>query len=88
MEDYFKIYQSRFALYNKSVDKSKRGFDEDTLAKPAKCWEQIIHEALIGPVMEKIQNSIDKELEEEFTEVYKGKKDKAKEKKEKRNPKK
>jgi len=35
--------------------------------------------------MEKIASAIDKELEDDFKEVYEGKKDKAKKKKAKRN---
>lgn len=83
LETFFKLYQARVYLYNKSLDRSAKNY-EDNKAKPAECWEQIIHEQLIGPVMEKIDKSIDKELEEEFKEVYEGKKDKAEKKRKKR----
>ena len=83
LETFFKLYQARVSLYNKSLDRSTKNY-EDNKAKPAECWEQIIHEQLIGPVMQKIDNAIDKELEDEFKEVYEGKKDKAKQKRAKR----
>lgn len=86
LENYFKIYQARVKTYNSSLPVKMRE-DEDKAAKPAECYEQILHEALIGPVMQKIDKSIDSELEAEFTEVYEGKKDKNKKKKEKRNAK-
>ena len=85
LETWFKIYQAKVAVYNKSTPKNVK---EDDKAKYAKCWEQIIHEALIGPVMQKIAAAIDKELEEEFTEVYKSKSEKSKEKTKKRSGKK
>ena len=72
LETFFKLYQARVDLYNKSLDRGAKDYD-DKKAKPAECWEQIIHEQLIGPVMAKIDKSIDKELEEEFKEVYKPK---------------
>ena len=83
LETFFKLYQARVSLYNKSLDRSEKNY-EDNKAKPAECWEQIIHEQLIGPVMAKIDQSIDKELEDEFKEVYEDKKSKAKTKREKR----
>lgn len=89
LQIYFQIYQARVSIFNKSVNKKRKGFNEDVeLAKTAKCTEQIIHEALIGPVMQKISLSIDKDLEEEFTEVYKSKSEKTKEIKKKRSGKK
>lgn len=83
LETFFKLYQARVSLYNKSLDRSAKSY-EDNKAKPAECWEQIIHEQLIGPVMTKIDKSIDRELEDEFKEVYEDKKAKAKTKREKR----
>ena len=83
LETFFKLYQARVSLYNKSLDRGDKDY-EDKKAKPAECWEQIIHEQLIGPVMAKIDKSIDKELEDEFKEVYEGKKDKAEKKRKKR----
>jgi len=87
LETFFKLYNARIVLYNKSLDRGAKDY-EDKKAKSAECWEQIIHEQLIGPVMVKIDKSIDKELEDEFKEVYEGKKDKDKKKREKRTGKK
>lgn len=87
LEMSFKLYQIRIDLYNKSLDKGDKEYEKKK-AKPAECWEQIIHEQLIGPVMQKIDKSIDRELEDEFKEVYEGKKDKASKKREKRTGKK
>jgi len=84
---YFKIYSAKIDLYNETLDRGAKDYEENK-AVHAKCWEQIIHEIMIGPVLTRINKAVDKELEEEFKEVYKGKKDKAKEKAEKRNPKK
>lgn len=81
---YFQLYNARVDIYNKSLDRSAKDY-EKIKAKPATCWEQIIHEQLIGPVMAKIDKSIDKELEDEFKEVYEGKKDKAAKKKKQRH---
>jgi len=72
LETFFKLYDARVDIYNKSLDRGMKDY-EDKKAKPAKCWQQIIHDALIGPVMQKIDKSIDKELEDEFKEVYKPK---------------
>jgi len=84
LQMYFQLYEARIDLYNKSLDRGAKDYEKQK-AKPAECWEQIVHEQLIGPVMQKIDKSIDKELEDEFKEVYEGKKDKADKKKEKRN---
>lgn len=83
---YFQVYQARVKEYNSTLPRAMQDND-DKRAKPAECYQQILHEALIGPVMQKIDKSIDAELEAEFTEVNEGKKDKAAKKKEKRNPK-
>jgi len=87
LETSFKIYNARIDLYNKSLDKDDKNYEKNK-AEVAECWEKIIHENLIGPVMQKIDKSIEKELDSEFKEVYEGKKDKAAKKKDKRNPKK
>jgi len=84
LETFFKLYNARIDLYNRSLDKSDKKY-EDNKAKVATCWEQIIHEQLIGPVMQKIDKSIDKELEDEFKEVYKSKSEKAAEKRKQRS---
>ena len=84
---YFKLYQARVTLFNDSLDKEAKK-DEKKTAVLAKCQEQIIHDVLIGPAMEKIQAAMDKELEAEFTEVYKPKSEKAAEKKKQRSGKK
>lgn len=84
---HFKIYAAKIDAYNETLDRGAKNYEKNK-AIHAKCWQQIIHEIMIGPVLKKIVDSIDKDLEDEFKEVYKGKKDKAKEKQEKRNPKK
>jgi len=86
LTSYFQIYQVRVSEYNKSLPRKLQD-NEDKAAKPAKCYEQILHEALIQPVMQKIDKSIDDELEDEFKEVYEGKKDKAAKHKKERNSK-
>lgn len=73
LETFFKLYDARVHLYNKSLDRSDKDYKKKK-AEPATCWQQIIHEQLIGPVMQKIDKSIDKDLEEEFKEVYAEKK--------------
>jgi len=72
LETFFKLYDARVDLYNKSLDRGDKDYEKKK-AEPAKCWQQIIHEQLIGPVMQKLDKSIDKELEDEFKEVYKPK---------------
>lgn len=87
LETFFQLYNARISIYNKSLDRSAKDY-EKTKAKPAECWQQIIHEQLIGPVMVKIDKSIDKELEAEFKEVYEpteDKKEKAAKKKKQRS---
>jgi len=86
LETYFKIYEAKVSVYNKSLPNNKKD-KEKFRAVPAKCYQQILHEALIQPVMQKIDKSIDEELEEDFKLANEGKKDKAAKKKEKRNPK-
>lgn len=75
LETFFKLYNARISIFNKSLDRGAKDY-EKSKAKPATCWQQIIHDQLIGPVMVKIDKSIDKELEKEFEEVYKPKEDK------------
>jgi len=72
LETFFKLYDARVSLYNESLDRGDKDYEKKK-AKPAECWQQIIHEQLIGPVMQKLDKSIDKELEDEFKEVYKPK---------------
>jgi len=72
LETFFKLYDARVDLYNKSLDRSDKDYEKKK-AKPSECWQQIVHEQLIGPVMQKLDKAIDKELEEEFKEVYKSK---------------
>lgn len=76
---YFQVYQLRVKEYNKTLPRKLQD-DEKRAAKPATCYEQILHEALIAPVMQRIDKSLDEELEDDFTEANKSKKDKAKEK--------
>lgn len=85
--EYFKFYNARCDVYNKSLPRDLKD-REDKVAKPAKCYEQILHEALIGPVMMKIDKSIDAELEDEFKEVYETNKSKSAKKKKERSGKK
>ena len=72
LETYFKLYQARIDLYNKSLKKDRKDYD-DVKAIPATCQEEILHGSLIKVVMDKISSSIDKELDEEFEEIYKPK---------------
>lgn len=72
LEMFFKLYDARVDIYNKSLDRGDKEYEKKK-AKPAECWQQIIHEQLIGPVMQKLDKSIDRELEDEFKEVYKSK---------------
>lgn len=72
LETFFKLYDARVELYNESLDRGDKDYEKKK-AKPAECWQQIIHEQLIGPVMAKLDKSIDRELEDEFKEVYKPK---------------
>jgi len=69
LETFFKLYDARVDLYNKSLGRGHKEYEKKK-AEPAKCWQQIVHDQLIGPVMQKIDKSIDKELQDEFTEVY------------------
>jgi len=73
---YFKIYEAKVSVYNRSLPNNKKD-NEKFRAKSAKCYQQILHEALIAPVMQKIDKSIDEELEEDFKITNEGKKDKA-----------
>jgi len=72
LETFFKLYDARVSLYNESLDRGDKDYEKKK-AEPSKCWQQIVHEQLIGPVMQKLDKSIDKELEDEFKEVYKPK---------------
>lgn len=87
LEIFFKLYDARVDLYNKSLDRGDKDYEKKK-AKPADCWQQIIHEQLIGPVMQKLDKSIDKELEDEFKEVYKPKSEQDDKKRESRKGKK
>jgi len=87
LETYCQVYQARVGLYNKSLSAAELKI-ESKKAKPAKCFEQIIHEALITSVMEKLNKLDDKEFDEEFAEINKPKSEKAKDKKAKRSGKK
>lgn len=73
LEMFFKLYNARVDLFNKSLDRNDKEYEKKK-AKPAECWQQIVHDSLIGPVMLKIDKSIDKKLEDEFKEVYSDKK--------------
>ncbi|KKN76236.1 hypothetical protein LCGC14_0372620 [marine sediment metagenome] len=74
---YCQVYQARVVLYNKSLTAADLKI-ESKKAKPAECFEQIIHEALITNVMEKLNKLDDKEFDEEFEEINKPKSEKAK----------
>lgn len=87
LETYCQVYQARVVLYNKSLTDAELKI-ENRKAKSAKCFEQIIHEALITNVMEKLNKLDDKEFDNEFEEVNKPKSEQAKEKKAKRSGKK
>ncbi len=70
LEKYCQIFNAKVHLYNKNLDHKVKGFNEERdVAQPAVCFEQIIHEQLIGPVMQKITASIDKEFDDEFEQV-------------------
>ena len=58
------------------------------MAISAGCFEQIIHEALIQNVMQKLTALDDKEFDDEFEEVNKPNSKKAEEKKKQRSGKK
>lgn len=66
LETYVQVYNARVSIYNKSLKNSNQKLEE---AKPAKCFEQIIHEQLIGPVLDKLGKLDDRELDEEFEEI-------------------
>lgn len=85
--DYFKFYNARCDVFNKTLPSNLRE-NEKERAIPAECYEKILHEALIGTVIRKIDNAIDKELEDEFKEVYATKKEKSAEKRKQRSGKK
>ena len=74
--EYFKFYNARCDVFNKSLPSNLRE-DDDTRAIPAECYEKILHESLIGTVLRKIDKAIDKELEDEFKEVYATNKEKS-----------
>lgn len=75
-----KINVARTDLYNKSLDKSDKDYDDKLMDKP-KCFEQIIQENLIIQVYEKIGKNIDDELEKEDEELNKPKKKEKKKRK-------
>lgn len=84
LETYCQVYQARVYLYNNSLNTADLKI-EGKKAVPAVCFEQIIHEALIQNVMEKLTKLDDKEFDDEFEEVNKPRSEKAKEKKKKRS---
>jgi len=84
LETYAEVYQARVDLYNDSLT-ARDLKDEDRKAKPAECFEQIIHEALISNVMEKLTKLDDKEFDEEFDEVNKPKSEQKKHKDKKKS---
>lgn len=89
LETYAEVYQARVFLYNDSLD-DRDLKEKGRKAVSADCFEQIIHEALISNVMEKLNKLDDKELDEEFDEVNKPKSEQKehKDKKKKRSGKK
>jgi len=79
LQDFGAIYNCRIDLFNESLpDDAQR---KNKVIKKAKCLEQINHEQLVAPVMEKITKNIDAELDKEFDEVNKEAKKKDKKKK-------
>lgn len=67
---YGQIFQAKCELYNADLDQTVKGFDKETeIAKPAECIEQIVHEQLIGPVMDNIARSIEEDFDNEFEEA-------------------
>lgn len=70
LKTHTQIYQAKVDLYNKSMSATPKKLEE---AKPATCIEQIIHEQLIGPIMNKLSILDDAELDEEFEQVNKPK---------------
>jgi len=72
LETYCKVYQAKVSIYNKSLTDADRKIKSKT-AIAADCFEQIIHEALIQNVMQKLMSLDDKEFDKEFEEVNKPK---------------
>ncbi len=66
LKTYVQVYQARVHLYNKSLKNSNQKLEE---AKPAECFEQIVHEQLNGPVMDKLAKLDDKELDDEYEQI-------------------
>ena len=70
---FYQIYCARIDKYNSSLTSEERKKDKADLPK---CFEQVIHEQLLGSLMQLIQKQIDKEFEEEFQELQKEEEDK------------
>lgn len=64
---YYQIFCTRLDLYNKSLGKSENKNAEKAI--PPTCMEQLLHESLISPVMQKITSNIDSEFDKEFEEI-------------------
>lgn len=65
-----KVFCARLDIYNKSLSKEDTK-DKDKVAVFPKCFEQIIQDNTIGQLSQALAGNIDKEYEEEFTELEK-----------------
>ena len=68
LQIYVQVYSARLKFYNDSLDESDSRYNDKLLEKPD-CFEQVIHEAIIPQVYQKISANIDDELEKEFDKV-------------------
>ncbi len=87
LETYCQVLQAKVSIYNKSLTDADRKI-KVKMAVPAVCFEQIIHEALIQNVMQKLNQLDDQEFDKEFEEVNKPMSKKSEEKRNSRSGKK
>ena len=68
LQIYVQTHCARLKFYNDSLDESDKRY-KDKLIEKSVCFEQVIHEAIIPQIFQKIATNIDEELEKEFDRV-------------------
>ena len=75
LEYFGQVFCARLGIYNESLDKTAKDYD-DKFAKMPACFEQIIQDNVVGALSNSIAEGIDKEYDEEFAEMEKSIKEK------------
>ncbi len=78
-----KVHLARIKFYNDSLTESDKNYKDKFIEKTI-CFEQVIHEAILPGVFEKIAENIDKELDDEFDKINEPPKPKKEKKKKKK----